>query len=35
MAEGARHLLSEPEEKFCGGRGRKELYVLFPGGPVI
>ena len=34
MANSARHLLSELEEKFCDGHGRKELYVLFPGGPV-
>jgi tRNA 2-thiouridine synthesizing protein E len=34
MADSARHLLGELEEKFCDGRGRKELYVLFPGGPV-
>jgi len=33
MADSARHLLGELEEKFCDGRGRKELYVLFPGGP--
>lgn len=34
MADSARHLLNELEEQFCGGRGRKELYILFPGGPV-
>lgn len=33
-AGSARELLRELEEKFCAGRGRKELYELFPGGPV-
>jgi sulfur relay (sulfurtransferase) DsrC/TusE family protein len=26
--------LRELEEKFCDNRGRKELYEMFPGGPV-
>lgn len=34
MASSAREILRELEEKFCQGRGRKELYELFPGGPV-
>ena len=34
MADSARQLLCELEEKFCDGRGRKMLYELFPGGPV-
>jgi len=34
MAGSARELLRELEEKFSDGRGRKELYELFPGGPV-
>jgi tRNA 2-thiouridine synthesizing protein E len=34
MAHSARELLKELEEEFCDGRGRKELYELFPGGPV-
>lgn len=34
MAGSARELLRELEAKFCDGHGRKELYELFPGGPV-
>ena len=34
MAGSARVLLRELEEEFCNGHGRKELYELFPGGPV-
>jgi tRNA 2-thiouridine synthesizing protein E len=34
MARNARELLRELEDEFCDGRGRKELYELFPGGPV-
>ena len=34
MAGSARQLLCEVEDKFYQGRGRKELYELFPGGPV-
>ena len=34
VAGSAREVLGELEEKFCEGRGRKELYELFPGGPV-
>jgi tRNA 2-thiouridine synthesizing protein E len=33
-AGSARELLCGLEEKFCDGRGRKELYELFPSGPV-
>jgi len=34
MADSARVLLRELEERFCEGHGRKKLYELFPGGPV-
>lgn len=33
-ASSAREILRELEEKFTGGRGRRGLYELFPGGPV-
>jgi len=33
-AKNARQVLHELEEKFSDGRGRRNLYELFPGGPV-
>ncbi len=33
-AASAREILSELEEGFSGGHGRRRLYELFPGGPV-
>jgi TusE/DsrC/DsvC family sulfur relay protein len=33
-AGSAQKLLRELEDKFCDDRGRKELYEMFPGGPV-
>ncbi|HEY5993637.1 MAG TPA: TusE/DsrC/DsvC family sulfur relay protein [Gallionellaceae bacterium] len=32
--QNARVVLKELEEKFSDGRGRRNLYELFPGGPV-
>jgi len=34
MAGSARELLRELQTRFCDGQDRKELYQLFPGGPV-
>ncbi len=34
VAQSARQVLYELEEKFCEGVGRRHLYELFPGGPV-
>jgi tRNA 2-thiouridine synthesizing protein E len=33
-AKSAREVLKELEEKFSDGHGRRNLYALFPGGPV-
>jgi tRNA 2-thiouridine synthesizing protein E len=33
-AASAREILKELEQKFSGGHGRRNLYELFPGGPV-
>lgn len=33
-AGSAREILREVEQEFSGGRGRRHLYELFPGGPV-
>jgi tRNA 2-thiouridine synthesizing protein E len=33
-AKSAREILRELEEKFSDGHGRRNLYELFPGGPV-
>ena len=33
-AKSAREVLRELEEKFSDGHGRRNLYELFPGGPV-
>lgn len=33
-AHSAREILKELEEKFSDGHGRRNLYELFPGGPV-
>ena len=33
-ARSAREILKELEEKFTDGQGRRNLYELFPGGPV-
>jgi tRNA 2-thiouridine synthesizing protein E len=33
-ARSAREVLKELEEEYSDGRGRRNLYVLFPGGPV-
>ena len=33
-ARSAREILRELEEKFSDGHGRRNLYELFPGGPV-
>jgi len=33
-AKSAREVLKELEEKFSDGHGRRNLYELFPGGPV-
>ena len=33
-ASSAREVLKELEEEFSDGRGRRNLYELFPGGPV-